>query len=187
MQNYYFGTELRIASYIALGLVAVNLIGLFVVPIARRTFGYAILLLGVVLVLGVARFHYQLAIFGARTQGKVVDLAFVSPTTPNSEPDSQGTQEAGTATYRPVVDFSTEAGQPVEFKAQQDAIEGVYTVGQTVPVRYMPANPGFAEIDSWKSLWRPLLLGSLFAWGLCAGGIFLILKFGFGRKRPLAR
>jgi hypothetical protein len=187
MSIYYFGNQLRIASYVALGLVAVNLIGVFMIPIARRTFGYAVLLLGVILVLGMVRSHYQLALFGAKAEGKVVDLAFVSPTTPNSEPDSQGTQEPGTITYRPVVEFSTPAGPPVEFKAQQDVNEGVYALGQTVPVRYMAANPGFAEVDSWISLWRPLLLGSLFAWGLCAGGIFLIRRFGFGRRSAVGR
>jgi hypothetical protein len=180
MLTYYFGNELRIVTFVAFGLVALNLMGVFFLPLARKTFGYAVLLLGAVLVLAMVRYQYQLAIFGARAEGKVVDLAEVLPNGTNGHPEDQ---QPGTITYRPVVDFSTAAGLPVEIKAQQDVNKGVYVVGQAVGVRYMPANPGFAEVDSWISLWRPLLLGSLFDWALCAGGLFLILRFGF-RRRP---
>jgi hypothetical protein len=183
MLAYYFGNELRIATFVAFGLLGLNVIGVFFLPLARKTIGYTLLLLSLVLVLALARYQYQLAVFGARAEGKVVDLAQVLPNTPGGH---QEDQQPGTITYRPVVDFTTTAGQPVEFKAQQDANQGVYAVGQTVAVRYMPAHPGFAEVDSWPSLWRPLLLGSLFDWGLCAGGILLIRRFGFGR-RPAAR
>ncbi len=177
MLDYYFGHELYIASMVMFALVAINLILLFFVPFARRTFGYTLLLLGVVLVLNMARYQYQLAVFGAHAEGKVVNLISIAGTT-----TSEDWNAPQTPTYRPVVDFVTADGQQVEFRAGQDVNEGIYTVGQTVNVRYMSANPGFAEVDSWLSLWRPMLFGSLFDWSVCIGGVLLILKFGRPRR-----
>ncbi len=170
MLQYYFGRELYSATLVALGVVAINLVLLFFVPVARKTFGYAVLLLGVVLVLNMLRYQYQLAIFGGHAHGTVVQLVPVS--------DSANVEDRmpDTITYRPVVSFAAADGQQVQFRAQQDVSENVYAVGQSVDVRYMPANPGFAEVDSWLSLWRPMLLGSLFDWGVLAGGVFLVLK-----------
>ena len=180
MLDFYFGKELYAASMALFGVVAVNLLLVFFVPLARRVFGYSLLLLGVVLVLNMVRYQYQLGLFGARAQGQVVEMAPVRSPDVNLEDPTPPT-----TTYRPVVIFAAADGQQVQFRAQQDVNEGVYQVGKTVNVRYMPAHPGFAEVDSWPSLWRPMLLGSLFDWGVCAAGIVLILKVS--RKRPAAR
>ncbi len=180
MLNYYFGKELYTATLAMLAVVAVNLVLLFFIPFARRTFGYVVLLFGVVLVLNMARYQYQLGLFGARAQGRVVELVAVTSDSTNLED-----RTPDTITYRPVVSFAAADGEQVQFRAQQDVNEGVYSVGQTVPVRYTPAHPGFAEVDSWLSLWRPMLLGSLFDWAVCAAGLLLVLKVS--RKRPLPR
>jgi hypothetical protein len=179
MPDFYFGHELYIASMIMFALVAINLILLFFVPLARRTFGYTLLLFGIVMVLNMVRYQYQLALFGTQAEGKVVNLIPIVDTS-ITEDDRNAPQ---TTTYHPVVDFATADGHPVEFRAAQTVNEGVYSVGQKVNVRYMPANPGFAEVDSWLSLWRPMLLGSLFDWGVCGVGLILILRFGLPRRR----
>ena len=49
-------------------------------------------------------------------------------------------------------------------------------MGEVVKVHYMPAHPEFAEIDSFPSLWRPLLFASLFDGLICFIGIFIIMK-----------
>ena len=177
MLQYYFGNQLYIASLAAVAVVGINVVLLFFVPVARRTIGYAVLLLGIVLVLNMVRFQYQLGLLGARAQGTVVQMteAFTSASKDKDAPN--------TPTYRPVISFQAQNGQQVQFRAGQDVQKDVYTVGQSVNVRYMPAEPGFAEIDSWLSLWRPMLLGSLFDWSLCVGGALLIRRFGFRGAR----
>ena len=177
MLDYYFGHELYIASMVMVALTAVNLILLFMVPFARKSFGYTLFVLGIVLVLNMARYQYQLALFGAQAQGRVVDLVSIVDTSMTEDRNAPQT-----TTYRPVVDFAAN-GQSVEFRAVQTVNEGVYAVGQKVNVRYMTANPHFAEVDSWLSLWRPMLMGSLFDWGVCILGLVLILRFGLPRRQ----
>lgn len=178
MLSYYFGTELYFASIAMLAIVGLNLLLLFFLPLARRTIGYSILLLGIVLVLNMARSQYQLALLGARADGQIVNLVESQTSSTSADPDTQNT-----ITYRPVVSFQAADGEQVQFRAGQDVQQGQYAVGQPVSVRYMPAHPGFAEVDSWLSLWRPMLIGSIFDWSLCIGGLLLIRRFGFRRAQ----
>ena len=59
--------------------------------------------------------------------------------------------------YRPVVHFSTEKGEGVEFVSSVGYSNGPlfagYSKGQKVQVLYLPAAPNDATINSFFSLW----------------------------------
>lgn len=76
--------------------------------------------------------------------------------------------------YRPRIHFDTEKGRQIEFLAVQNISKNEYSVDDIVKVRYMPTHPEFAEIDSWRSLWRPLFFGIIFAGLICFAGVLLI-------------
>jgi hypothetical protein len=59
-------------------------------------------------------------------------------------------RSGGEATI-PVVRFVTESGDHVDFTATH---VGRYAVGSAVPVDYHPANPAFADLDTWRLRWQ---------------------------------
>lgn len=51
-------------------------------------------------------------------------------------------------TQRPLIEFRTENGEPTRFKSELGTKNSSYSVGDTVPVLYDPADPTEARIDS---------------------------------------
>jgi len=96
--------------------------------------------------------------------GTVVDLVKQSFT-----PGSAGV-------YCPVVEFTTTAGQTVQFESQFGTMPATHQVGQTVAVRYEVADPQKAEVDSATSRW--LVPGCMIGMGLgflVLGGSLLLI------------
>ncbi len=81
---------------------------------------------------------------GAPAIGKVVGRAPVSSTTRKRVP-----------TYAPVVEFSTPGHVSYQFTSSMGG-GAQPVVGETVNVRYDPANPRHAEIDSLTVVWLPV-------------------------------
>lgn len=111
---------------------ALLLIGLLFVLI-----GIAILIGGVVAAVKQARKSRR----GVATTGKVVDLV------------SRVFNPGSAGVYCPVVDFTTASGQPVRFESQFGTMPASHRVGQSIAVRYDPANPQKAEVDSATANW----------------------------------
>lgn len=55
--------------------------------------------------------------------------------------------------YCPVVDFTTASGQPVRFESQFGSVPAGHRVGESIEVRYDPADPQKAEVDSTTVNW----------------------------------
>lgn len=76
----------------------------------------------------------------------------------------------------PVIRFTGPAGEPVEFHSSFAGPPSTFTIGAQVPVRYDPAEPRRAEVDSFLALWFMTLmllgLGAVFA---AIGAVILLL------------
>ena len=55
--------------------------------------------------------------------------------------------------YCPVVQFTTSTGQQIQFESDFGTMPASHRVGQTIAVRYDPANPQAAEVDSATANW----------------------------------
>jgi hypothetical protein len=96
-----------------------------------------------------------------RTTGTVVDL--------DEEDDGDG------ITYAPVVRFVS-GEKEFTFVDPMRSYPTVYRTGDTVAVRYLPADPGRARVASWKSHLLTIVIVSIGALVL-AGGLW-----GLGRE-----
>jgi hypothetical protein len=83
---------------------------------------------------------WQLQTRGVTTTGTVVRL------------DERSDGEGGCCIYVPVVDFQVNA-QVYTFEGDNASDPPAYDVGQQVQVRYDPANPNTAQIDSLFERW----------------------------------
>ncbi len=82
-------------------------------------------------------------------------------------------RRSGARMTRPIIRFTTAAGARIEFAHRFASTPPAYTVGESVMVRYDPAAPASARIDSPVSLWLlPGLFGGL---GAIFGAVALVL------------
>lgn len=125
-------------------------------PKGRRLLGYAVIALGVLFILALGRYQLCLALVGSHAEGVVVAV------------------EAHRRSYRPVVRFVSTTGQEVVFRGTGISDRTYYAPGQQVTIRYLQSNPTFAEVESWLSLWRPLLIGMIFSGGVFVSGIVIV-------------
>ena len=72
--------------------------------------------------------------------------------------DTGGPDNPGGYVYFPVLSFQTLAGQQIETRSSVGNSNPGEEAGQSVPVIYNPANPGFAEVDTFGAQATALLL-----------------------------
>ena len=78
--------------------------------------------------------------------------------------------------YCPVVQFTTALGQLIRFESDFGTMPASHRVGQSIAVRYDPADPQKAEVDSATSRW--LVPGCMIGMGiifLAMGVVFLAI------------
>jgi hypothetical protein len=76
--------------------------------------------------------------------------------------------------YCPVVEFTATSGQVVRFTSEFGSRPAMHRVGQSVDVRYDPADPHKAEINSTVSRWlTPAILVFMGLIGCCLAITFL--------------
>ena len=122
--------------------------------------GVAVLIGGIVAAVKQARKSAR----GVAAKGTVVDLVRRV-----FNPGSAGV-------YCPVIDFATVTGQRVRFESQFGTMPASHRVGQTVVVRYDPADPQKAEVDSATANW--FVPGCTIAMGLlffAMGLVFVVI------------
>jgi hypothetical protein len=66
--------------------------------------------------------------------------------------------------YCPVVEFTSATGQRVRFESQFGTMPASHHLGQTIAVRYDPADPQKAEVDSATANW--FVPGARLPWDL---------------------
>jgi hypothetical protein len=88
---------------------------------------------------------------------------------------AEGVGAAGHASmFYPVVAFTASSGEKIKFRTDFGSRPAGYTVGQNVTVRYDPADPQQAEIESPVNLWLvPIILGFMGAVAGCLAISFL--------------
>ena len=100
------------------------------------------------------------------TNGTVVELA--------QRPGNRST------IFCPVVEFTVPSGETIRFTSEFGSRPASHTVGQVVAVRYDPADPQKAEVESDMSLWlMPAIVGGMGAIACCLSVFFLIF-YGVG-------
>lgn len=125
--------------------------------------GGGLILFGLLLLVALGRYQLRLAIFGEQARGTV-----------SAAPLVRGGQAA-------TVRFFTAQEQEITFTAATVGDRDYYAVGQPVIVRYLAGDPEFAEIESWLSLWRPIMISLTLSGGVILGGGLLIRRH---RRRP---
>ena len=78
--------------------------------------------------------------------------------------------------YCPVVEFTTATGQTVRFESDFGTMPASHQVGQSIPVRYLTADPRQAEVDAATTVW--LVPGCMIGMGLGflgMGSVFLVI------------
>jgi hypothetical protein len=104
-----------------------------------------------IVMLGAASYYGQtswaLSQSGVSVEGTVIALK-----------ESPATQDSG-VTYYPVIKYDV-GGQTYTFESSNSSDPPAYNVGERVWLRYDPADPHRARIDSWYELWlMPVMLG----------------------------
>lgn len=134
-----------------------------------RAIGMLFALVGVVLFLGAAFSAYRTEDFLSRsvvTQGQVIDLRFSEDV------------------YFPVVQFDAGLNGPLTFQGTTGAKPPAFSKGQTVTVRYDPADPLHVFIDSaWEIWFVTAVLGFLGAIFTLFGGMIVLTWWLSGRKK----
>jgi hypothetical protein len=74
--------------------------------------------------------------------------------------------------YCPVVEFTTATGQVVRFESEFGTMPATHQVGQSIAVRYEPADPQKADVDSATSRW--LVPGCMIGMGVMFLGMGLV-------------
>lgn len=93
--------------------------------------------------------------------------------------ESRSTEGSG-VTYAPVVKYDV-GGQTYTFTSSNSSSPPSYEVGERVALRYDPADPAWAQIDSWTELWLlPLILG---ATAVIVAVVVNLLMFASIRRR----
>jgi hypothetical protein len=80
----------------------------------------------------------------------------------------------------PVVEFSIPSGEKIRFTSEFGSRPAGHTIGQSIAVRYDPADPQKAEVESTMSLWLvPLIMVFMGVIAGCLSVVFLGF-YGFG-------
>ena len=122
---------------------------------------YVFLLVGIGMLAGALSWYQNTQSFVAqalKAEGTVVELLR------SSSSDS--------TTYRPVVHFSNQNGEQIEFTSSAGSNPPSYSKGEKVEVLYLPTEPQNAKINGFFSLWGgPLIIGGI-------GGVFFLIGAG---------
>lgn len=87
------------------------------------------------------------------------------------------------ASYHPVVQFSTEDGEPVEFRGDIGSSPPAFDVGEVVGVRYQPDHPADARINTPMQMWFASGLSGFFALIFGGIGVGLLVPLLLQRRR----
>ena len=95
---------------------------------------------------------------GILTEGEIVDFVTDTGITTGSRDYSPF--------FKPVVVFSTRDGVQARFTSSTGNRPNPYTVGQRLPVRYIPGDSEYMDLDASASAWWPLI-ALVFASSVC--------------------
>jgi hypothetical protein len=80
--------------------------------------------------------------------------------------------------YCPIVEFTASTGQVVQFQSPFGTMPAMHEAGQAIAVRYDPAQPQMAWVDSDLTTWLiPAVLAGVGVLFLFMGAVFLAIGF----------
>lgn len=128
---------------------------------------YILLFIGLGLLAGAVFWQQSTQSFigkAARAEGTVTDLV--------------RSRSSDSTTYKPVVQFTSDRGERIEFISSVGSNPPSYAKGEKVEVLYLADNPRDAKINGFFSLWGgPLIVGGIgLALLLAGGGIVLVSR-----------
>jgi hypothetical protein len=104
----------------------------------------------------------------APTTGTVVELVLRS------------TRPGRSGIYCPVVEFTAPSGERIRFTSDFGSRPAGHKIGQSVKVRYDPAEPQKAEIESGMTLWLAPLIFAFMGTIACCLTVFFLLASVLG-------
>jgi hypothetical protein len=138
--------------------------------ILRKLFGLGLLALALLGATSLCMKEIPLALFGERATGTVTKVEVIQTSTNTKwEKNGFGPEKAvSRGSYSTIMslDFTTKDGSPVDVKTTA-TFHTEAKVGDTLPMVYLPSNPGNAKIYSAKQLWLPMCVGFVFT-GVCS-------------------
>lgn len=121
-----------------------------------RWSGAALIIVGLLFLAALLRYQIRLAVFGTKAVGQVV--AF--------DPTRGGR-------YAPRVRVTLSDGQAIEFHGA--SMRGApLVVGDMVPVYYLPNEPTFGEIATFRRFWLGVIVSSVCIVGSLGGGLRIL-------------
>lgn len=126
----------------------------------------------IMLLVGVwlAKTSLELVSSGVTAQGKVVEMV-------------RKTDEDGSITYAPIIHFTTNKNELIEFASNSSTNPPRYQIGDRVEVIYLNQRPNQAKTNTWLDLWfGPTLT---IAMSLLFGGLGYGLNTG--KLKPIIR
>jgi len=118
-------------------------------------------------------------------KGTIISL--VGSTTTSSKPVGDRIKPK-TTTYAPVVRFTAQNGQSIEFLSDSGTSSPAYSIGQTVEVLYLSSSPEKARINDFSSLWMwPFIVAGIGLVFLALGGGIIMVAKRKGRKNEFLR
>jgi len=130
-------------------------------PLTFVLIGLLLLGIGVYLFMSTRTFIEQSVV----TNGSVIAIA------------SEWSDE-GSRTYYPIIAFTTETGERVEFRSNLGSSAQLYTVDETVSVRYDPTDSASAQLNSFMALWFSTLLFLVLGLSFVVIGTFVYYLMG---------
>ena len=82
--------------------------------------------------------------------------------------------------FCPVVEYSLPSGEKMRFTSEFGTLPASHKIGDVVKVRYDPANPQQAEIESGMSLWLGPLIMVFMGTVACCLSVFFIVFYWLG-------
>ena len=154
-----FGLILYYGILAAFGFIGIAVIyGGFGGRRAGLGIGIGMLTVGLLFALALGRSQVRLAVFGAHAEGRITEIYQVR------------------GGIQPIVEYTTADETPITFDGATVGKRDYYDLRQKVHVRYLPSDPHFAEIQSWWSLWQPLLIGVFTTSAILTGGGLLVWR-----------
>lgn len=122
--------------------------------------GYPLVGLGLAALGQMSVVNGRIALLGESAEGVIVSLERTKPTRGASVP---------------VVQFRSGRGEVIVFRGFPQ-YGSPYEVGQLLRVRYVVGEPTRAEMDSWPTLWRALLIAVGLGVALVSGGAVIVAR-----------
>ena len=134
--------------------------------------GVGLLLTGTEIYIAATTVHFVAT--ASRATGNVFEIKISSSRDTNGDLNTY---------YSPEIEFTDDGGSTITFVSDVESSYESYSVGDTVPVIYDPANPHHANIDSFFRIWGTALMSGVMGVAFLFAGVGILIYLGIKSKR----